>query len=604
MESKVTAGDAANAPSAQTHNHKVDIINHWTKVGRWRAPPPPKNIPRPHDRAKVRNSTGGNLRRGEVVEFTDFEFTQIKPDALWFTGDTPDLTNVGWGVTLNPIVDGEIGECLVLGICIAYVKIENEDHEYAAREDGETVLKSQAAVGPVKILYKPTGGTPPEERECVVQLMDEGGSTDVIHFELTDDLFLDTEQPNNFARASKLEFIEGDNAWQNSTECVVYDHYRDDASSGARTNRGMWNGYPGYRGMAIKRPTNYTAEGWNAKHTISVASWFDDPGTFTLDVNGGTTGTISWDGSDVSALANGIESAILTEIGGTTGDVTVRVERDYGNAMLFYVEFTGDFELMPVSLDVSGASHPSMVNPAAETLNPGSSSPVDLPAYDIIWMERPAQWISFTTDEYYGETTAGQIAATIEALDDQGVVPFIGSSVVYLHGDSESLPSDRWEDVHKFAKGYATYDNHTRRYVIQNCQRVAILAQAILDEDSCPLPGVGADTYVTDFTINPTGDFVGEPDSVPDPMGVLNPMGIPGAAGDYVMLRRRYNNASGVEALLWEVVNIQPHYMTMVTDISISGGELFFTYKDVYVYSCDQSTDPQVIAETTECGEE
>jgi hypothetical protein len=180
MDGKVSPGDKANRPSAHLHNVDVDIRNHWLREGPWKQLQQPSATPRNYSKTKVRNSTGGNLRRGEVVEFSDFVFTQIKPDALWFVGTTPDLTNVGWGVTLKPIVDGEIGECLVLGICIAHVMIEDESHEYAAREDGETVLKSQASVGPVKILHKPTGGTPPEERECVVQIMDETGEPNVV----------------------------------------------------------------------------------------------------------------------------------------------------------------------------------------------------------------------------------------------------------------------------------------------------------------------------------------------------------------------------------------------------------------------------------------
>jgi hypothetical protein len=174
MESKVSTGDKPKQPSAGFKNALIDMLNAHKRDAATRLKPP-KQTPRDHNKVKIRNSTSEALRRGEVVEFSDFRFTQIQPDALWFTGSVPDLTNVGWGVTLKPIPEDEIGEVLVLGVTIAHVKIEDEDHEYAAREDGETVLKSQAAQGPVKILYKPTGGTPPEERECVVQLMDETG---------------------------------------------------------------------------------------------------------------------------------------------------------------------------------------------------------------------------------------------------------------------------------------------------------------------------------------------------------------------------------------------------------------------------------------------
>jgi hypothetical protein len=137
----------------------------------------PKHTPRNYSKVKVKNNTGGDLAKGSVVEFGTFLLTEIETDYLWFNGEEPDLTRVGWGVLPRPIPSGEIDECICLGVLPALVKIEDEDHKYAARESGETVLKSQEAVGPVKILYKPTGGTPPEERECVVQLMDEVGET-------------------------------------------------------------------------------------------------------------------------------------------------------------------------------------------------------------------------------------------------------------------------------------------------------------------------------------------------------------------------------------------------------------------------------------------
>lgn len=174
MAKKVNSGQRFQKPSANLHNTGVDIAEYWRRKGPWKDAPP-DHTPRNYSKVKVKNNTGADLARGSVVEFTDFLLTEIEQDYLWFAGDTPDLTNVGWGITLKPIPDGEIDECLVLGVCIAWVNITDETHEYATRADGEEFLQS-AAIGPVKILHKPTGSTPPEERECVVQIMDEGQS--------------------------------------------------------------------------------------------------------------------------------------------------------------------------------------------------------------------------------------------------------------------------------------------------------------------------------------------------------------------------------------------------------------------------------------------
>lgn len=75
---------------------------------------------------------------------------------------------------LDPADGSNIRECLVVGTCLARVNITNEGHKYADRVSGSRVPQS-AASGPVKILIKPTGSTPPEKRECLVQLMDEVG---------------------------------------------------------------------------------------------------------------------------------------------------------------------------------------------------------------------------------------------------------------------------------------------------------------------------------------------------------------------------------------------------------------------------------------------
>jgi hypothetical protein len=179
MADKAQPGQRVKQASASLRNTSIDVADHWNRKGPWKDAPP-VHTPRNYSKVKVKNLTGGNLPRGSVVEFDGFLLTEIEQDYLWFEGKTPDTERVGWGITLKPIPDGEIDEVLCLGVCIAWVKIVDESHEYAERESGETVLRSSAK-GPVKILHKPTGETPPETRECVVQLMDEGGeATEIV----------------------------------------------------------------------------------------------------------------------------------------------------------------------------------------------------------------------------------------------------------------------------------------------------------------------------------------------------------------------------------------------------------------------------------------
>jgi hypothetical protein len=156
----------------QVHRDIYEVVRDFKGRRQLGSPGEINHTPRNYSKVKVRNLTGGNLPRGSVVEFDDFLLAELEQDYLWFEGKTPNAERIGWGVTLKPIPSTEIDEVLCIGVCIAFVKIVDESHEYAERESGETVLRS-AATGPVKILHKPAGGTPPDERECVVQLMDE-----------------------------------------------------------------------------------------------------------------------------------------------------------------------------------------------------------------------------------------------------------------------------------------------------------------------------------------------------------------------------------------------------------------------------------------------
>lgn len=108
---------------------------------------------------KVKNGSGAARRRGDILEFTGYELTD--PSSLddlpmaWLTGGSPTLVN-GFGVLLRATPDGELDSCQVAGVCGAYVNVTDADHRYAVVAASTYVLQS-AAIGPVKILYKPSG---------------------------------------------------------------------------------------------------------------------------------------------------------------------------------------------------------------------------------------------------------------------------------------------------------------------------------------------------------------------------------------------------------------------------------------------------------------
>lgn len=150
-----------------------------------------KATPVNFSKVSAANYTGAQIYIGDVCEFDGNPFADIYPaekypdprSDRWVKAVTPNATRLGWGIALDPIVsaggaDREGGEFLVLGVCHARVVIENEDHKYAERRDTFRTLFS-AATGPAKILHKPAAvGALPEERLCLIQIMDEpGGET-------------------------------------------------------------------------------------------------------------------------------------------------------------------------------------------------------------------------------------------------------------------------------------------------------------------------------------------------------------------------------------------------------------------------------------------
>jgi len=112
---------------------------------------------------KIKNSSGAQVRRGEVLEISGFLLTDVVRESLWFDGDTPDGTRA-FVVALQDIPGGSIDRAQVSCVCVALVNVTDAGHGYAVVEDGEPVAQS-AESGPIRILYKPTGTG---EKTCAV----------------------------------------------------------------------------------------------------------------------------------------------------------------------------------------------------------------------------------------------------------------------------------------------------------------------------------------------------------------------------------------------------------------------------------------------------
>ena len=144
------------------------------------------------------NYTSTQINIGDVCEFDGYPFAEIDTDGRhpdprsdrWLKAVTPDATRVGWGVALDPMQgltgeDRQGGQFLIVGCCHAKVVIEDDEHEYATRVDGERVLHSTAAKTSCKLLHVPAGD-PDSTRVCLVELTGEPG--DVVDFVKVNDM--------------------------------------------------------------------------------------------------------------------------------------------------------------------------------------------------------------------------------------------------------------------------------------------------------------------------------------------------------------------------------------------------------------------------------
>ena len=156
--------------SAVMWNNVIESADAFTGTKRLGEPGVYQTDPNPTDVVKIKNSSGGHIRLGEVLEISGFLLTNVVRTSLWFDGDTPNGTRP-FAIALQDIPSTSINRAQVSGVCVALVNILDTDHGFAAVTAGEIVLQS-ATSGPLRILFKPTGTG---EKICAVLFTDRSG---------------------------------------------------------------------------------------------------------------------------------------------------------------------------------------------------------------------------------------------------------------------------------------------------------------------------------------------------------------------------------------------------------------------------------------------
>lgn len=174
MTDKVRPGDRMrNHPMkrARNINRLIDVADAYHREqALGQAGAPPKQRFPESNRVTVKNSTGAARAKGEVVQLGDSIIDSVNKGELWLDSALPDSSPTErFAILTQPLPDEKIGYRAgqVSGVCFALVDVTDADHKYATPAASDAILQS-AEVGPVKILYKPSGTG--DAKECVVKI--------------------------------------------------------------------------------------------------------------------------------------------------------------------------------------------------------------------------------------------------------------------------------------------------------------------------------------------------------------------------------------------------------------------------------------------------
>ena len=193
MADKVSAGQPIPR-SASLWNNMIGAANEFAARQLGQAGAGLPATPPPTDTVKIKNSSGVQVRLGEVLEIRGFLLSSVTRGFLWFDADTPDTTDEllteedtdeteiilteedediegedrsrPFVITQQDIPAGSIDRAQLSGACVALVNVTDAGHNFAAPASGQRVLQS-AGGGPVRLLYKPAGTG---EKLCAVLL--------------------------------------------------------------------------------------------------------------------------------------------------------------------------------------------------------------------------------------------------------------------------------------------------------------------------------------------------------------------------------------------------------------------------------------------------
>ena len=160
MSERATAGQSlVQMPygSARVQNNAMEAVEAFQQQQRLGIPKPTFTPPIPTDLVMIRNDSGADRARGDVLQITDKVIDVLTPEHLWFYGSLySSAVTKPCCVLREPTPEDAIGFAQVSGVCLARVNVTDITHRFANPTAAAGPLTS-AATGAVTILSPATG---------------------------------------------------------------------------------------------------------------------------------------------------------------------------------------------------------------------------------------------------------------------------------------------------------------------------------------------------------------------------------------------------------------------------------------------------------------
>lgn len=169
----VSPGDSLSIP-ADTWNHVLDSARAFRSApGRTGGRQVPSSL-FPALTVLMRNDTGSDrgvgsvLKLGESLVEVDSNNAGIVNARPAFEGLEPDSTDNAIGISLDAIPEDAVGRCVVAGVVVVDVNVQDDGHEFAVPVVGNADHLDTAASGSIRILWREAGSS--GIRKAIVQM--------------------------------------------------------------------------------------------------------------------------------------------------------------------------------------------------------------------------------------------------------------------------------------------------------------------------------------------------------------------------------------------------------------------------------------------------